>query len=252
MGWMHDTLKYFETDPLWRRWEHDKLTFRQLYAWTENFVLPLSHDEVVHGKRSLLSKMPGDPWQQFAELRALYGYMMAQPGKKLLFMGAELGPWAEWNHDAELDWALLGWPSHDGLRRWLGDLLRLYRDEPAMHRHEASGGGFRWIDCSDREASVLVMLRHAEEPAPPVVIACNFTPVPRHGYRIGVPQDGPWRERLNSDAPRYWGSGLVNAGDLVPEPVLWHGFTHSLALTLPPLGCVVLVPAATPDAAPDA
>jgi 1,4-alpha-glucan branching enzyme len=238
MGWMHDTLQYISLDPVHRKFHHEKLTFRQLYAGSENFVLPLSHDEVVHGKGSLIGKMPGDEWQRFANLRLLYGYMWAQTGKKLLFMGGEFGQWTEWNHEAGLDWDLLQYPSHGGLARWVEDLNRFYRDEPAMHERDAEPGGFEWIDANDSQASVVTFLRWGRTAGDVVLVACNFTPVPRTNYLIGVPFGGPWREVLNSDARDYGGSGWGNLGGLDPVPFGVHGRPRALNLTLPPLACV--------------
>jgi 1,4-alpha-glucan branching enzyme len=241
MGWMHDTLDFVKHDPIHRRYHHNALTFSLWYAFTENFVLPLSHDEVVYGKRSLISKMPGDRWQQFANLRLLLGWMWSHPGKKLLFMGGEFGQWREWNHDTALDWHLTDDSDHRGLQRWVADLNALYRREPALHQRDFSAGGFEWIDANDSDNSVLSFLRRGEG-GPPVLVACNFTPVPRHGYRVGVPVCGVWQEILNSDAPAYGGSGQGNLGRVASEPVPWHGREHSLALTLPPLGAVMLMP----------
>ncbi|MFZ5587354.1 MAG: 1,4-alpha-glucan branching protein GlgB [Thermodesulfobacteriota bacterium] len=238
MGWMHDTLFYFSRDPIYRRFHHGQLTFRMLYAFTENFVLPLSHDEVVHGKGSLIGKLPGDMWQKFANLRLLLGYMWAQPGKKLLFMGGEIGQWREWNHDASLDWHLLDHPSHAGVQRWVADLNRAYRAEPALHRHDCAWDGFEWIDCNDSDASVLTFIRRGGGQT--VLAACNFTPVPRHGYRVGAPLGGFWREMLNSDASDYAGSGVGNAGGVMADDRPLHGRPHSLSLTLPPLAIVML------------
>jgi 1,4-alpha-glucan branching enzyme len=248
MGWMHDTLEYFKLDPVHRRFHHDSLTFRTMYAWSEHFVLPLSHDEVVHGKRSLLEKMHGDYWQKFAHQRALYGYMYGQPGKKLLFMGGELGHWREWDHERELDWNLLDYPHHQGLQRWVAELNRLYRDEPALHALDFDPRGFSWIDCADAEQSVLSFARHGRD-AETLLVVCNFTPVPRHGYRIGVPRAGAWRERLNSDAEIFGGSGVGNPGELVAVPIAYHGRDWSLVLTLPPLAVCFLEPLAPPVAA---
>jgi 1,4-alpha-glucan branching enzyme len=248
MGWMHDTLQYAARDPVFRKYDHNLLTFRMMYAFSENFVLPLSHDEVVHGKRSLLDKMPGDSWQKRANLRLLFGYMYAQPGKKLLFMGAELGQWREWNHDAALDWHLLGAPEHDGIRRWLSDLNRLYAAEPALHELDCEPGGFEWIDCHDAEKSVVTLLRKPRDrEAPVVLVCCNFTPVPRHDYRVGLPFGGRWTELLNSDAHAYGGGGLGNMGGVDAEAAPVHGRPFSLRLTLPPLAAIFL--AAPPGAA---
>jgi len=239
MGWMHDTLEYFHKEPIHRRWHHNLLTFRNLYAWNENFVLPLSHDEVVHGKGSLLGKMPGDEWQKRANLRLLYGYMYTQPGKKLLFMGGEFGQWREWSHDASLDWHLLDEPAHAMLLRWVRDLNTAYRGEPALHELDTSPLGFEWIDCNDADHSVLVYVRRARSSEDELVVACNFTPVPRPNYRIGVPTTGRWAEVLNSDAVLYGGSGQGNLGGVVAAPVRWHGRAQSINVTLPPLGMVV-------------
>ena len=240
MGWMHDTLEYFSRDPIHRKYHHDKLTFRMIYAFSESFVLPLSHDEVVHGKRSLAGKMPGPDEQKLANLRLLLGYMYAQPAKKLLFMGADIGQWREWNHDASLDWHLLQDPRHQGVQRWLADLNRLYRDEPALHELDCDPGGFEWIDCQDSENSVVMILRKAKGPAPPVVAAFNFTPVSRRGYRVGVPGGGFWWEVLNSDAEDYGGTGEGNFGGQEASDAPAHGRAHSLSLTLPPLSAVFL------------
>jgi 1,4-alpha-glucan branching enzyme len=242
MGWMHDTLAYLAFDPLYRKFHHDQLTFRLTYAFSENFVLPLSHDEVVYGKRSLLAKMPGDVWQRFANLRLLLGYLYAQPGKKLLFMGGEFGQWQEWNHDVSLDWHLLNEPGHSGLQRWVRDLNTFYRGCRAWHELDCDPEGFEWIDCNDREQSVLCFLRKEKRGSNVALVACNFTPVPRHNYRIGVVRGGPWDEVLNSDAPLYGGSGQGNMGGVVAAPVSWHGRRHLLNVTLPLLGMVVLQP----------
>ena len=239
MGWMHDTLRYFAHDPVHRKYHHNELTFRQLYAFSENFVLPLSHDEVVYGKGSLLGKMPGDDWQKFANLRLLLGYMYAQNGKKLLFMGGEIGQWSEWNHDDTLEWRLLAYAPHRALQQWVRDLNRSYREEPALHEADTEPGGFEWIDCNDAEQSVLTFLRRGMSPDEAILVACNFTPVPRHGYRIGVPWDGEWREILNSDATVYGGSGQGNQGGVVATATAWHGQPQSLDVTLPPLAIVV-------------
>ncbi|HKH46169.1 MAG TPA: 1,4-alpha-glucan branching protein GlgB [Thermoanaerobaculia bacterium] len=239
MGWMHDTLKYLSRDPVHRKFHHNEMTFRAMYAFTENFVLPLSHDEVVHGKGSLIGKMPGDHWRKLANLRLLYGYMWAQPGKKLLFMGGELAQYKEWNHDASLDWDLLQDESHAGISCWLEDLNRLYREDPAMHELDVSPDGFEWIDANDAENSVLSFLRKGKD-GEPVVAVFHFTPNPRDNYRIGVPGGGHWREILNSDAERYGGSNRGNMGGVEAVPVPLHGRTHSLTLTLPPLGVVFL------------
>ena len=238
MGWMHDTLQYFARDPVHRKFHHSELTFRMIYAFTENFMLPLSHDEVVHGKGSLLSKMPGDDWQQFANLRLLYAYMWAQPAKKLLFMGGELGQRGEWSHDASLDWSLTQHESHAGLQRWVAELNRFYRGEPAMHELDFDPAGFQWIDASDWENSMLIWLRLDRSARNVVLCAFNFTPTPRHNYRVGVPRAGHWREMLNSDAREHWGSGQGNFGGADSIPIPLHGHPQSLLLTLPPLGAI--------------
>ena len=240
LGWMHDTLKYMSTDPLFRKHHHNLLTFRGMYAFSENFVLPLSHDEVVYGKGSLINKMPGDTWQKFANLRLLFGWMLAQPGKKLLFMGDEFGQWREWNHDRSLDWNLLGEPFHQGLKRWVRDLNTVYRGETALHQLDCHPDGFSWSDVHDSEQSVISLFRKGKEPGELILIACNFTPVPRHNYRIGVPRGGYWAEVLNSDATLYGGSGQGNNGGVRTTPVSWHGHHHSLNLVLPPLGMIAL------------
>ena len=241
MGWMHDTLDYAKHDPIHRRYHHNELTFSLWYAFSENFVLPLSHDEVVYGKRALVSKMPGDRWQQLANLRLLLGWMWAHPGKKLLFMGGEFGQWREWNHDLALDWHLTDLDDHRGIQRWVADLNRTYRSYAALHERDFSPEGFEWIDANDSDNSVLTFLRRGDNDAP-VLVACNFTPVARHGYRVGLPLAGAWREVLNSDAPPYGGSGVGNMGRVQSEPAPWHGRPHSALLTLPPLGVVMFVP----------
>ncbi|MEW6166148.1 MAG: 1,4-alpha-glucan branching protein GlgB [Pseudomonadota bacterium] len=242
MGWMHDTLGYFHQDPVYRKFHHDRMSFGIWYAFNENFVLPFSHDEVVYGKGSLLRRMPGDEWQRFANLRLLLGFQHLHPGKKLLFMGGEFGQWNEWNHDASLDWQLLDQPLHRGVQRLAQDLNRLHCSEPALHRRDFSSDGFEWIDVHDSERSVLSFLRKADEPKDTIVAVCNFTPVPRHNYRIGVPAGGYWREILNSDAPLYGGSGQGNLGGVDAAPVSMHGRYHSLTLTLPPLAIVCFKP----------
>ncbi|MGC2323349.1 MAG: 1,4-alpha-glucan branching protein GlgB [Terriglobales bacterium] len=240
MGWMHDTLEYFQHDPIHRKYHHNKLTFRTLYQFTENFVLPLSHDEVVYGKGSLIGKMPGDEWQKFANLRLLYGYMYAQPGKKLLFMGDEFGQVREWAHDSSLEWHLLKYPVHSGLQRWVGQLNQVYREYPALHELDNDPAGFEWIDCNDNENSTISLLRKAKSPQDRVVVVCNFTPVPRLGYLVGVPSGGFWRELLNSDAREYGGSGMGNLGGVHAKLRPVHGRPYSLELTLPPLGALFL------------
>jgi 1,4-alpha-glucan branching enzyme len=238
MGWMHDTLQYMSEDPIHRKYHHDKLTFGLLYAFSENFILPLSHDEVVHGKGSLLAKMPGDQWQKFANLRAYLGFMWGHPGKKLLFMGGEFAQAEEWNHDRELDWHLLGDANHAGIRRLVGDLNRLYRSTPALHSKDTDPSGFEWIEASDGDNSVLAFARHADN-GPPVLVVCNFTPVPRHDYRIWVPKPGSWIERLNTDSTHYAGSGVGNQGAVEAEASPWHQHPYSVSLTLPPLATLV-------------
>ena len=244
MGWMHDTLDYMSRDPIHRSYHHGRLTFRGLYAFTENFVLPLSHDEVVHGKGSLIAKMPGDEWQRFANLRLLFGYMYTQPAKKLLFMGAELGQWREWDHDSALDWHLLNHEPHAGLQRWLRDLNAFYRSEPAASELDFDSAGFQWLDADDAWNSVLSYVRcarsHPAEPQHELLVVCNFTPLVRLNYRVGVPHVGFWSELLNSDAAVYGGSGVGNLGGVTSVPLPFHGRPHSVNLTLPPLGIVVL------------
>jgi 1,4-alpha-glucan branching enzyme len=243
MGWMHDTLSYFAVDPIHRRYQHNKLTFRGVYAFSENFVLPLSHDEVVYGKRSLLQKMPGDPWQQFATLRLLYAYMWAQPGKKLLFMGGEFGQQREWNHDRSLDWHLLREaPLHGQLQLLVGELNRQYRSEPALHELDADPAGFEWIAADDNENSVYAFLRKARDPSRLILAVFNNTPLPRFNYRLGVPREGVWAEVLNSDASAFGGSNHGNIGGVEATPVPSHGRPFSLNLTLPPLGALFLKP----------
>jgi len=244
MGWMHDTLDYISRDPIYRRYHHGRLTFRGLYAFTENFVMPLSHDEVVHGKGSLLGKMPGDDWQKFANLRLLLGYLFTQPGKKLLFMGGEFGQWHEWNHEAELQWELLQYHTHQGLQRWVTDLNTFYRTEPAAHVADFDADGFEWIDADDALSSTLSFLRRAPgeqsgDTGGDLAVICNFTPVVRSDYRVGVPRPGYWRELLNSDAEHYGGGGVGNLGGVSADDVACHGRPYSLNITLPPLGIVV-------------
>ncbi len=235
MGWMHDILGYMSKDPLYRKYHHDTLTFSIWYAFSENFVLPLSHDEVVHGKGSLLGKMPGDDWKKFANLRLLLGYMYAHPGKKLLFMGGEFGQWSEWNHDAGLDWHLTEYENHRQLQRWLEDVNKLYREEPSLHGLDANPAGFAWVDFRDWENSAISFLRKGDAPGGEILVICNFTPVPRHNYRIGVPESGFWKEILNSDAKNYGGSGQGNFGGVETTPVPYHGYDQSISLVLPPL-----------------
>jgi 1,4-alpha-glucan branching enzyme len=242
MGWMHDTLDYLAHEPIHRKWHHDRLGFRSMYAYSEHFVLPLSHDEVVYGKRSLLSKMPGDDWQKFANLRLLYSYMWSQPGKKLLFMGGELAQREEWNHDASIAWHLEREPWHAGVGRLLAALNEHYKNEPALHEGDADASGFFWIDGTNARESVIVYGRkgHADEHV--ILVALNFTPVPRENYRIGVPRPGRWRELFNSDAKEYGGSGRGNMGGVETTPVPWDGRRHSIVVELPPLGAVFFTP----------
>ncbi|MFL5299481.1 MAG: 1,4-alpha-glucan branching protein GlgB, partial [Anaeromyxobacteraceae bacterium] len=244
MGWMHDTLNYLRHDPVFRRFHHNEITFRMMYAFSENFVLSLSHDEVVHGKGSLLDKMPGPAWNKFAGLRLLYADMWAQPGKKLLFMGGEFGQGQEWSHERSLDWHLLQIHEHEGLRAWVRDLNRLMGAEKALHARDFDPGGFEWIDANDAEASVLTWIRHGGEGDADILVVLNFTPVPRPNYRVGVPRGGYWEEVLNSDAPTYGGSGWGNLGGVEAVPVASHGRNQSLVLTVPPLGAVFLRSAA--------
>jgi 1,4-alpha-glucan branching enzyme len=239
MGWMHDTLHYLADDPIHRKFHHNALTFRAVYAYSENYCMPLSHDEVVHGKGSLINKMPGDDWQKFANLRLLHGYMYAQPGKKLLFMGGEFGQWQEWSHDRSLDWHLLDDPRHAAMQRWVRDLNTLYRAEPALHNLDCDAGGFEWIDANDYEASVVSFLRKGVSPEDQIVVVCNFTPITRHNYRVGVPAGGHWQEILNSDAELYGGSGQGNFGGVMAAPFPCHGRPYLINVTVPPLGMVM-------------
>jgi len=240
MGWMHDMLEYMSRDPVFRKYYQGELTFRMLYAFTENFLLPLSHDEVVHGKGSLIGKMPGDEWQRFANLRLLLGSMYAQPGKKLLFMGDEFGQVREWGHDQSLEWHVLQFPNHAGIQKWVEDLNHVYRREPALHQLDLDPAGFEWIDCNDSDYSTLTFIRKGQSGRELIVVACNFTPVPRLNYRVGVPRGGFWREILNSDAPQYWGGGWGNLGGVEATQVPCHGRPYSVSLTLPSLGIVFL------------
>jgi len=240
MGWMHDTLKFMAHDPVHRKFHHGQLTFRMLYAFNENFTLPLSHDEVVHGKGSLLAKMPGDEWQKLANLRTLYGYMYGMPGKKLLFMGGEFGQPEEWRHDGTLAWQLLEDPRHSAMQRWVSALNRAYHDEPALHELDCDPQGFEWIDANDAELSTLSFLRKAKHSQDLIAVVCNLTPLPRHNYRLGVPRGGMWRELLNSDAVELGGAGQGNLGGVEATPVGFHGRPYSLNLTLPPLSALFL------------
>ncbi|MBZ0230831.1 MAG: 1,4-alpha-glucan branching enzyme, partial [Deltaproteobacteria bacterium] len=240
MGWMHDTLKYLGHDPVHRSFHHGQLTFRGIYQFHENFVLALSHDEVVHGKGSLLDKMPGDAWQKRANLRLLLAYQWTMPGKKLVFMGVEMGQWREWNHDASLDWDLLADGDHARLALTLGELNRLYRDHPALHRHDCDPAGFAWIVAGDAANSIVAYERIDPESDQQLVVVLNFTPVPRHNYRVGVPRGGAWRELLNTDAADLGGSNQGNGGLVEAYPVGAHGRPFSLNLTVPPLGALIL------------
>jgi 1,4-alpha-glucan branching enzyme len=240
MGWMHDMLAYLKQDPVHRRWHHDQITFSMLYAFSENFVLPFSHDEVVYGKRSMLNKMPGDAWQQHATLRALYGYLFGHPGKKLMFMGSEFGQRHEWDHDTGLDWGVLDDPLHRGLQAWVRDLNSCYRREPSLYQVDFDQAGFSWVDCNDRDNSVISFIRRAKDGGEFVLAVVNFTPVVRHQYRVGVPEAGWYRELLNSDAALYGGSNTGNGGGLAAEPIAADGHAYSLPLFVPPLGCLFL------------
>jgi 1,4-alpha-glucan branching enzyme len=244
MGWMHDTLQHLRREPIHRRYHHGELTFRQVYAYSENFVLPLSHDEVVHGKGSLLGKMPGDDWQRFANLRLLLGYQWAQSGKKLLFMGDELGQPSEWDHDASVEWHLLEDPRHGGIARWVGDLNALHRAEPALHAFDVDPRGFEWIDASDAEGGTMCFLRRGPSARDVVAVALNLTSMPHERFRIGLPTGGAWHETLNSDAEVYGGAGMGNLGRVEAESVPWHGRSHSARIVLPPLATVFLRPGA--------
>ncbi|QDT72838.1 1,4-alpha-glucan branching protein GlgB [Lacipirellula limnantheis] len=242
MGWMNDTLRYFRHEPIHRQYHHDELTFSLIYAFTENFTLPFSHDEVVHGKGALLDQMPGDLWQRFANLRLLYAYQWTHPGKKLLFMGCEIGQWNEWNHDAELQWDLLQWDTHQGVQKMVGDLNQLYRREKSFHQVDFESAGFEWIDCHNYANSILAYVRRAKDPNDFTVVACNFTPVPRHNYRLGVPEGGWYGEVFNSDSAYYGGSNVGNYPGVMAEESESHGRPFSISLTLPPLSVVVLKP----------
>ncbi|MFA4915095.1 MAG: 1,4-alpha-glucan branching protein GlgB [Syntrophales bacterium] len=236
MGWMHDTLDYISMDPVFRKHHHSQLTFSVWYAFSENFVLPLSHDEIVYGKKSLFEKMPGDEWQKYANLRLLYGYMYGHPGKKLLFMGGEFAQPKEWNHDESLEWHVLQAPFPQGIQKWVKDLNCLYRTEPSLHELDFTIQGFEWVDCQNWEESIISFIRKGKRPEDLVLVLCNFTPVPRYNYRIGVPKGGFWKEILNSDAVVYGGSGHGNIGGSEASPIPAHGRYYSLSLTMPPLG----------------
>lgn len=242
MGWMHDVLDYFAKDPIFRKYHQDQLTFSIWYAFYENFLLPLSHDEVVHGKGSLFGKMAGDEWQKFANLRLLFGYMWTHPGKKLLFMGGEIGQWREWNHEESIEWNILQYSSHQGIQRWVKDLNHFYQKEPALYELDFDYKGFEWIDCTDSEKSIISFIRKSSTTNEIVLVICNFTSVPQHNYRIGVPITGSWQEILNSDAKEYGGSGQGNLGNVEAAPIPTHGRGQSLSLTLPPLGILIFKP----------
>ena len=237
-GWMHDTLEYMAYDPVFRKHHHNNLTSRMTYAFSENFVLPLPHDQVAHGKGSLLNRMPGDKWRQFANLRLLFGYMYGEPGKKLLFMGDEFGQEREWDHDSSLDWHILQYLGHSGVKKWIEDLNRFYRDHPALYEMDTEQAGFQWIDSNDIENSVISFLRNGKSGSDSILVICNFTPVPRHNYRVGAPKPGFWQESLNSDAGIYGGSGQGNLGGVEAAPIPLHGQPYSLTITVPPLAVV--------------
>jgi 1,4-alpha-glucan branching enzyme len=246
MGWMHDVLDYMHTDPMYRRYSHHGVTFSLMYAFSENFVLSLSHDEVVHGKGSLIGKMPGDWWQHFASLRVLFGYQYTHPGKKLNFMGAEFGQWREWNEAGSLDWDLLQWPMHKHLQAWMRDLNHVYQTQPALYERDYDWDGFQWIEANDVEQSVISYVRRGNDPDEVLVVICNFTPLPRYNYRIGVPKAGRYTELLNSDSQYYGGGNIGNSGKIETDPVTWHAWAQSLSLTIPPLATIILKPAAIP------
>jgi 1,4-alpha-glucan branching enzyme len=242
MGWMNDTLSFMRHESIHRQYHHDELTFSLIYAFHENFVLPLSHDEVVHGKGSLMDQVPGDLWQKAANMRLLYSYMWTHPGKKLLFMGSDFGQWNEWNYDTSLQWDLLQWESHQGIQRLLADLNKLMRNEPALHELDFESDGFEWIDCHNYQESVLSYMRKASDPEDFVIVACNFTPVPRKHYHLGVPHAGWYQEIFNSDSQYYAGSNMGNYPGLMAEEAECHGRPASVEMILPPLGVVVLKP----------
>jgi 1,4-alpha-glucan branching enzyme len=242
MGWMHDTLKYIQTDPLYRRYNHNLITFSLFYAFSENFTLSLSHDEVVHGKGALINKAAGDWWQKFATMRLLFGFQYTHPGKKLNFMGQEIGQWQEWSETRSLDWHLLDHEPHQRLQRWVRDLNHLYKSEPALYEHDFDPRGFRWIEANDADQSIFSYLRFADDPQNFLVILCNFTPIPRHHYRIGVPELTTYDELLNSDSQIYGGSNLGNKGSIQADPTPWHHWLQSLSLTIPPLSILILKP----------
>ncbi|MEO6851630.1 MAG: alpha amylase C-terminal domain-containing protein, partial [Mucilaginibacter sp.] len=239
MGWMHDTIKYFSTDPLFRKYHHNQITFSLIYAFTENFMLPFSHDEVVYGKGSMLRKMPGDEWQQFANLRLVYSYMFTHPGSKLLFMGAEFGQGTEWNYQQSLDWHVLEYPNHQGIQTVVKALNKLYKTEPALYEKAFEGEGFEWIDGGNANDSILVYGRKGHDPKNDLVIILNMTPATHTGFRVGVPGHGEWKEIFNSDEKQYWGSGFTNPNAVQSETVLWHGRQNSIKVNIPPLGASV-------------
>jgi 1,4-alpha-glucan branching enzyme len=242
MGWMHDTLAYFQQDPVYRRWHHHELTFSLVYAFTENFILPLSHDEVVHGKGSLLNKMPGDKWHKLANLRALYAFMWAHPGKKLLFMGCELAQESEWSHERSLDWHLLEDPQHRGVQSLVRDLNHAYRAEPALWEADFDGTAFWWIEANDADNNVLAFARRTQDSERVVVFVANLSPMPRIGYRLGLPRSGRWREAVNTDSGYYGGSDVGNLGGVAAGAPAWQGQPFSAEVNLPPLGALWLVP----------
>jgi len=250
MGWMNDTLEYVKQDPIFRRYHQRLLTFSLLYAFSENYILPFSHDEVVHMKGSMWGKAPGDDWQKAATLRALYGYMYAHPGKKLMFMGMEFGQTREWSHDRSLDWHLLEQPLHEGLRRFMQDLNGVYRSEPALYQCDFEPRGFQWIDCNDSDNSVVALMRRGENRDDFVMAIVNFTPRPRHGYVLGAPRAGGYDELMNSDAEVYGGSNIGNEGAVYTDPIPAHGHPQSLRLTLPPLGFLLLKPRSSSESTP--
>jgi 1,4-alpha-glucan branching enzyme len=239
MGWMHDTIGYFKEDPIHRKYHHNEITFSTIYAFTENFMLPFSHDEVVYGKGSMLRKMPGDEWQQFANLRLMYSYMFTHPGTKLLFMGAEFGQGDEWDFGHSLQWHVLEYANHQGMSETVKALNHLYRDEPALYQKSFDFTGFQWIDGGNANDSILVYSRKGHDEKDDLVIILNMTPVPRHNYRIGVPAAGKWKEIFNSDATKFWGSGLLNTGEVNTEVKTWHGKDNSISITIPPLGATI-------------
>jgi 1,4-alpha-glucan branching enzyme len=240
MGWMHDTLRYFKNDPVYRKYHQNEITFSIMYAFTENFMLPLSHDEVVHGKGSLLGRMPGDEWKRFANLRLLYAYMYTHPGTKLLFMGGEFGQSSEWNHDHSIDWHLLDYPNHQGIYKLMKDLNAFYKAEPALYFYSFDSRGFQWVDYSDHQNSVIIYQRKSDKKEDLLIVVCNFTPEVRHQYRIGVPYRGQWKEVFNSDDLKYGGSGLMNQASIYTSPIKYHEQDYSVAITLPPLAISVL------------